>query len=173
MCQSFWTAAIKAAFYYHILVCLVTACKRVSLREKCHKKSKIAKDYGAKSSRVGYVVRTKGRRYYRMPLKWPLSQPSWCYYNIPNGCSSDFFIKRCSVIFRKIWLIRDLWQWRRCPTSFWILNDDDARRHWKKWRRHDDLAVTINDAAPWFATVPQAKIKLVLTILGKLKFNFY
>ena len=27
-------------------------------------------------------------------------------------------------------------------------DDDDARRHWKKWRCHDDLAVTFNDAAP-------------------------
>ena len=34
----------------------------------------------------------------------------------------------------------DLWRWRRRPSSFWRLNDDDddARRHWKKmmasWR---------------------------------------
>ena len=29
-------------------------------------------------------------------------------------------------------------------------DDDDARHHWKKWRRHDNLAVTVNDATPWF-----------------------
>ena len=32
---------------------------------------------------------------------------------------------------------------------------DDAKTQWaflgalKQWRRHDDLAVTVNDAAPW------------------------
>ena len=29
---------------------------------------------------------------------------------------------------------------------------DDTRRHWKKWRRNDDLAFTVNDAAPCFMT---------------------
>ena len=28
-------------------------------------------------------------------------------------------------------------------------DDDDARRHLKKWQRHDNLAVTLNDATPW------------------------
>ena len=26
---------------------------------------------------------------------------------------------------------------------------NDARHHWKKWRRHDYLAVSVYDAAPW------------------------
>ena len=29
------------------------------------------------------------------------------------------------------------------------VDDDDARLYGKKWRRLDDLAVTVNDAAPW------------------------
>ena len=33
-------------------------------------------------------------------------------------------------------------------SSFGFLDDDDVMRHQKKWPRHDDLAVTVNDAAP-------------------------
>ena len=32
--------------------------------------------------------------------------------------------------------------------SFLDDDDDDVMRHQKKWQRHDNLAVTINDAAP-------------------------
>ena len=40
--------------------------------------------------------------------------------------------------------------------SFGFLDDkyDDVMRHQKKCLRHDDLAVTDNDAAPWFTPVP-------------------
>ena len=39
-----------------------------------------------------------------------------------------------------------LHRWR--DFVIWFLDDDDVMRHQKKWRRHDDLAVTIDDAAP-------------------------
>ena len=52
-------------------------------------------------------------------------------------------------------LMTDLWWWPWRPTSFWILND--TRCHWKKWLRHDDLAVTVNDAAPWQWVIPPPK----------------
>ena len=39
--------------------------------------------------------------------------------------------------------------------SFWIINDEDndASCHIKKWLHIDDLAVTVNDAAPWCEVV--------------------
>ena len=33
-------------------------------------------------------------------------------------------------------------------SSFGFLDDDEVMHHQKKWRRHDDLAVTVNDARP-------------------------
>ena len=86
-----------------------------------------------------------------------LMTPKWC-----DGLASsnldmtiyDRFMTMTTtphVILIKWRFMTDLWQWRQRHLSFWILNDDDddARCHWKKWRRHDDLAVTVNDAAPW------------------------
>ena len=55
------------------------------------------------------------------------------------------WLSRCVPRICKERLVMDLWQWRWSPTSFWIRNDndDDARRHWKKWQCHVDLLTSV------------------------------
>ena len=43
---------------------------------------------------------------------------------------------------------------KRSSFDFKCDDDDNVNLHLKKWRCHDDLAVTINDAAPWLPDTP-------------------
>ena len=65
----------------------------------------------------------------------------------------------------------DKWQ----IMSLIMIDDNDARRHWKKWWRHDDLTITVIDTASLWGLLMWRQDKVALlwdNVFNKIELNY-